>query len=429
LNSAASTCGTVTIAQAALISLAPGGNTPAGTVSVPACVTLTTYAAPANGQYGLMGRLIRSAFFASEMVAIQPGGKVLNVWIDGQRGSPSTLLVDSAGMHNGQDVVAYSGANTTLSNSRIANSYGPQAVLFHGEQDIPGGGAACSANVIQNNVVTAYSSDYFHYVAATATTSNPSAAPYAEWEDGIDTACKATTISGNAVVDATDVSIGTFMAYPNTQASHVTSNTVLQAGNSTHAMLSADPLNPTGGPTDDFTGFVASQNHLWTSPYAHADFGVTLGTKAWFAGGSGSVGNGATVTNNDENGSVARVRIGIGVDGMNFPCVGCGTGGSGLNVMSGFQLVNPWPTSDPDVRAHGCSSGSAAAIAVDQTYTSYTANIQTPWIAENSSGGSGQLIGCETPLLWYANSNCSGYTGTCFTVSGSSSWRALPIFY
>jgi hypothetical protein len=159
---------------------------------------------------------------------------------------------------------------------------------------------------VSGNLITAYSSD--HYLAG-------------DWTDGVSDNCEGATISGNQIVDATDVAI---VVYRNTtgsaQHSVVTGNYVLSAGNSMYGGLGFDPLYEPAGATAQtfpFTGGELTGNTMWSGPDSHFDIGITDGSRAWFAGTyTADAGTGASITGNTTGTLSARVQTGVAVNGM-----------------------------------------------------------------------------------------------------------------
>ena len=176
LNSAGSG-GTVTLAQKALVMIDPA--TP---LNIPTGVTLTTYGSPGHNQYALMGRLVRSTTAGKPVVTIQPGGKLLNVWVDGARTAVGYGDLEI-------NVEVESGAGETVSGCLISNSAGWSSFHALGSKET---GRACSSNTFTNNLVTAYSST--HYKVTTATDQS-------QWTDGLSIACDHADVENNEIVD------------------------------------------------------------------------------------------------------------------------------------------------------------------------------------------------------------------------------------
>src|SRR5262249_14128362 len=151
---------------------------------------------------------------------------------------------------------------------------------------------------ITQNLVTAYSSSHTDQL----------------WSDGLSVACENATVQGNTVIDATDVGIVLFRAYPADQRSVVSGNTVLSAGNPAFGGIVADPLSSTPTVNPDFAGASVAGNTLWTSPTTYFHIALSVGSAAWFA--SPNVGSGASFTGNTTGSQSANVTEGIAVSGM-----------------------------------------------------------------------------------------------------------------
>jgi hypothetical protein len=289
--------GAVVLAQKALVWLTRP-------LVVPGRVTLTTEGGPDPRHYASMARLVRAPGYAEPstvdgVVQVRSGATLSNVWVDGARDTPGNVAPL-------EDVITYGGPGTTLSNDKIGNAQGPNTVYLFGRYN----GNPCPKETVSGNLITAYSSDHYLSTAGTG-----------DWTDGIADNCEGATISGNQVVDATDVAIVVYRSTTTSaQQSVVTGNTVLSAGNSMYGGLGFDPLfrpKTQAAQTFSFAGGSIDHNTLWTGPDTHADIGITDGSRAWFAGTyTADMGTGASVTSNTTGSQTARVQTGVGVDGM-----------------------------------------------------------------------------------------------------------------
>lgn len=281
---------TVALAQRAVVVLT-------SELTVPAGVTLTTTGNPDPAHYANMGRLVRGAPFNREMVALDNGAQLRNVWIDGERDTPKNWAASRA------DLRLNGGTGTTAADNKISNTAGPSSIFVLGAFDhLP-----CKDLAVTGNVITAYSSSNYDLDT---------------WTDGVSVTCGDTEVSGNQIVDTSDVAIVLYRASdtidPVPQASQVHDNTILSAGNSMYGALVADPLFVAKGAhteQHDFTGAKIYGNTMWTSPNTHFDIGLVAGTRAWF-GRNTNTGSGTTITGNTTGDLTARVQIGIAVDGM-----------------------------------------------------------------------------------------------------------------
>jgi Domain of unknown function (DUF4214) len=336
LNSAAATGATVTLAQQVVVqitttqTIGPPRQRLVG-LNIPAGVTLTTAGQPGPNRYAQMGRLVRAPSFgetssgAGAVVEVDSGAKLENVWVDGQRASKTdsqsaTVNVETAG-----------GSGTTVTSDRMTDAIGFTNLHALGTaESLP-----CASNMITGNLSTQYATDHVDT---------------GDWSDGLSVACENATVTGNTVIDATDVGIVLFRAYPAVQKSLVKNNTVLNAGNSAFGGIVADPLSSTPTVSPSFAGSSVTGNTLWTGPGASYGIGLSLGTAAWFS--SPNIATGASFTSNTLSGNVTE---GMTVSGM-------------LNVTATGNTIN--------VTLGQFVSCPKAEIAVDPQYGS--GNIQSP---------------------------------------------------
>lgn len=330
---------TVTLAQQAVVRITTAnqipGNRAAG-LDIPAGVTLTTAGSPAPNQYAMMGRLVRvGSLGAAAVVELESGAKLTSVWVDGQRTSASDHVPSS------ENVQMAGGSGTTVSGDRLSNAVGFTNLQALGTFE----GWPCPSNTITNNLVTAYASSHVD----------------GNWSDGLSVACENATIAGNTVIDATDVGIVVFRAYPADQHSLVSGNTVLSAGNSAFGGIGLDPVSqaPAAAVSPDFAGTSVTHNTLWTSPTTSFEIALTVGTGAWFP--QPNIGSGASVTGNTTGSQSANVTEGIAVSGIRNATVT----GNTLTVH---------------LEQHGACP--EAAIAVDPSLGS-GGTIQTPFTSVN----------------------------------------------
>lgn len=296
LNSAAPGS-TLILAQRAVVRLS-------STLSVPAGVTLGTAGSPGPNRYADQGRLVRANVwptFAGPAVTLQPGAKMTHVWVDGQMGIPTRHLAAAV------NVRVLSGTGSAVTWSRLGNTVGNTALSSAGGGDaLPDGSyLPCVDNEFSNNLVEAYSSDHTN----------------GNWADGVSVGCEDATITGNQVVDASDVPLIIFGQNGRTQHSQMTGNTAVNAGQGAYASLGLDPWlrQPTGdGPgvaTRDFTGANVSNNAFWNTPRSPNALGIAVGTRAW-TGGTGYNGHHATVQGNSTGSVGLWAGTGIAISGM-----------------------------------------------------------------------------------------------------------------
>jgi len=280
--------GTVTLAQKALITLT-------STLEIPAGVTLTTFGSPGHAKYALMGRLVRAGTFATPVVQVDGGAKLLNVWVDGAR--------TNVGYGDNEiNIEVRGGTGTNVSNCLISNSAGWSSFHALGTAE----GFPCASNTVTNNLVTAYSSMHFKQTGA---------ADISQWTDGLSIACENADVENNQIVDATDVGIVLFRAYSAVQKSLVRNNTILSAGNPSYGGITLDPLSGSTLAQADFTGSSVQDNVMWTGPRTHFDIALSVGTRPWF-GTNTRKGFGASVTGNNSGTLTVIADSGIAVSGM-----------------------------------------------------------------------------------------------------------------
>lgn len=314
---------------------------------IPAGVTLATYGLPSPSRHGFMARVVRTAAFASPMIQINlddnpnPSGSLKSIWVDGQR------QLSSAFVEGAINLEIYGGMGVTIDSNFFANSLGWSNIHSYGSLD----GRACASNTITNNLITAYSSVHANQ----------------EWTDGISAGCERSLIENNQIVDATDVGIVVFTAYPATQTSTVAGNTIISAGNSAFGGMGFDPLQGRSAGAPDFTGSRISNNALWSGPNTHFVIGLAVGTRPWYA--QGSIGYGAEMSHNTTGGIQTQFGAAIVVSGMQEATVSantldaqpipqswtvCPVGDVLASVSAGLASGSIQPYSDVEV--NGCMS-------------------------------------------------------------------------
>lgn len=309
--------GTVYLARSAVVRLD-------STLVIPAGKTLATVGRPPPGTYALQGRLVRTASFAAPMVRLDPGARLTNVWVDGQRGDHRNYTLHAI------NVQVLGGDGSEVSGSKITDSQGWTSVLVLGTGDTH----RCDGATVSDNLVTAYPSEH-QPVGNTGL-----------WTDGLSISCENATVENNGVIDATDVGIVVFRALPAVQSSLVRGNQILNAGNSAYGAIAIDGLYDAPG-TPEFSGTRVVGNTFWTGPRTHLDIGLAVGTQAWF-GSRSSGGSGASVTGNTTGTVIANVGTGIAVGGMDAATV------TGNDLRLSVQPVGRCPSVafgvDPRVR-------------------------------------------------------------------------------
>jgi hypothetical protein len=295
LNAQQSICGTVALPQMSVYLIND-------TITIPPCVKLTTAGNPSTNQYALMARIVRASNFSAPMVSVSNISRLSNVWVDGRRANlPYTTFAIN--------ILASGTTAAEIRNNRVTDSIGWNHIFALGSKDGPAcGSAAYIGAYVTHNLVTAY---------ATHNQSGPGNAP--RWSDGLAISCDNAEVTDNAIVDATDVSIVLFRtANGLVQVSKVRRNKILNAGNSAYGGIAVDGTN--FGGTFSFQGASVDNNIVWTgdpskikSP-ASISIGLAVGTRAWYAGATGTV-TSASVTNNSSGGDFLRSNTPILISG------------------------------------------------------------------------------------------------------------------
>jgi hypothetical protein len=365
---ATSSGGVVKLAQGAMIVIdgAPTGTgTFGGGLRVPPGVTLTTCAAgdaaglktPTPNNYATMARFVRAwtaaggtratftvftpgsttnvDFSKSAMIRVADGGKVSRIWIDGNANVPESYC-EGCG-----NIMTLGGSGTSVSESKIGNGSGSSQLqtvglwnkVLSANPDV----LACTGtNYVQGNLVTAYNSAHH----APAANSSSAGGGQATWTDGFNIGCEKTEVSGNTIVDATDVSLIVFRSCvqneasssgpvcttgPGRQESDVHDNTILNAGQSAYGALMVSPFDSAGpDPVANFNGFTMNDNQMWTSVAAHINTGIIAGVRPYTyadtarrgTGATSTGANGASITGNTTNGQIAYVGNAALVSGL-----------------------------------------------------------------------------------------------------------------
>jgi hypothetical protein len=351
---------------------------------IPSGVTLSTYGSPGPNRHAVMARLVRDAPFANAMVQINidshdSSGALTNVWVDGQRTQASAFVT------NATNIEIFGGTAATVDSNFISNTLGWSSLHSFGTlNDQP-----CSSNTITNNVITVY----------------PSLHTDSEWADGISIGCENSVVENNQVIDATDAGIVVYTAYPATQKSVVTGNTVVSAGNSAYAGLGFDDLQSSGPP--DYTGSAINDNTLFSGPNTHFVMGLTVGTRAWYP--QGPLGYGAEATGNTTAGIQTLFGEGISVSGITSVTVtgndfnialipqawtACPIGQVVASVSAGFASGTIQPYSDIEVS--GCISDYspvATPVAVADPPSAAGTGSGTTSSASSASGSASSTAG------------------------------------
>jgi hypothetical protein len=332
-------------------------------VIIPPDVTLKTVGAPTPDDYADMARLLRTSAYGHPVVGVSSGATLANVWVDGQRSN------QKVGMdHDSIDVEVLGGTDTTVRQDRIDNTAGWSNMVV---DEIGPGGRACQNVAIEGNLIDGYSTK-FHWYETTGLvdgrvdtgtvmgqiknfrSGQDSVSSTFGFADGISNQCHDSQITGNQIVDATDVSIVLFGGAAWDQESVAKGNTIVNAGNSGWAAVTVDPLYP-DTVRASFNGATISHNLIWTSPNAFLLLIAGIGTKPWF-GDNNAYGYGTVSFTDNTSGAIRdNTQMAIAVSRM-----------SGAVVQGNTLLAN---LAMADLCPHG------PYIGVDQASGS---SVQTP---------------------------------------------------
>ncbi len=295
------------------------------------CTLTTTGNLSHSNKYALMGRLVRVSNFTDYAVALEPGAVLDGVWVDGQRS-----FVDYYSGYNKEapNIIAL-GTNTTVRNSRSSNSAGWTALRAQRHNV----SLACNGLLIENNLITGYSSNHF-----------------GEQSDGISVSCENAEVRGNQIVDVTDGGIVLFKAEQGVvQQSIIHDNTIVAAGSSLYwGLVATEDFSCNGLDNPIFSGRGFYNNTVWSGPNNHVDLALGVGTRVMLpptAPGPGgctlqhNTGTGATFSGNTTGSLSVRTSEGINVAGMNYPTVQ--NNSLTVNLVQTVQPGCPMPNYPP----------------------------------------------------------------------------------
>ncbi len=310
LLDAASPGDTVFLAQGALIRVDEQ-------LVIPYGVTLATYAPdPVDNifrlkrAYARMARIVRTRLFNQPLISVNPGGRILGVWVDGRRselryndpvlkilGLSTTerfTFSHNVSLRGGLNL----GQEAEISYSKLSDSCGWTTVHSIGNQ----GDRVVGFTRVTQNVVSSYEADRDLNGAF--------------FTDGISSSTSDAIIDNNEVVDSSDVGIVIFnsgLAVP--QNSQVTNNIVFFAGvngwggivldHSIGMFELCEGIAPNGpynchdttiaAITSDYSVNLVQNNVIFSSNSNHTNIGISMGVHPW---GLPLFGQGAQVINN-----------------------------------------------------------------------------------------------------------------------------------
>lgn len=301
------------------------------TLTIPAGKVLETAGGIGRRIYARQARIVRDSATPGILVVMQPGSTVRNIWVSGGRERyKATLRSQGSQQANVYPNLNYVGGNygtiqgvrsdSPLSATHIATFPVPTPAV----PTAPG--AFLGSAFISDNLTTGYA--HSHYNDGTPI----------PWADGISNHLSGAIITGNEIVDPTDVGIVIFGHDGSTQASTASNNLILHAGHSAYGSLGLDAIQCVVSLPNAcrFSGNGYSNNTVLAGRNQHADIMLFNGTGPWApadcaSSRDGRCGSGGRIANTQTLASAnqtIQVQVGITVDGM----LDALTAGNGLNV-------------------------------------------------------------------------------------------------
>lgn len=284
-------------------------------IVIPKGVTLETYSPTANpitrNQYARFARIVRSTSNIpttgyTSLVTLNNGARLEHVFVDGSQSE----IGYNPSLWASYNILLNGGTSTTVNECRSSNVLTCSPICAINDN------VTISKNVcITNNLVDCY-------------VTTP-----VQCSDGITNGCLNAIISGNYIIDATDVAIVTFgyytcAGYTTTpiQNSVISGNTIVNAGNSCGGALELDggtqcPTKSANNLTMNFSNCTITNNNIMmgAGPQIHYQIIFQTNSRAFFGDGLAQVVGGAfpaKITNNSTLGTV-NCNVGIMVDDIN----------------------------------------------------------------------------------------------------------------
>lgn len=283
-------------------------------LTIPPGVTLATVGAAQlnRQQYALFGRLVRvnTTTRGFPLVVFGSSSALENVWVDGQESS--ITRVDQRDINLGM----YGSNGAQVRECKLSDAPGWSNLQI--DHDVSGA-------IVTNNTITCYPSR--HWTGAQDT-----------WTDGISVAGTNTNVSGNHVVDATDVGIVMFCNVHGTQTSDFVGNTVLNAGNSAYAGIGLDQSTLAGTAAFNFSGATIDNNTIWAGPKAHMDIALCVGTRPWWDSRT-RMGTGIAVRGNTSGSQLVNANMGIALNNMNSATLQTNSLTLNMENSTGFPFI------------------------------------------------------------------------------------------
>ncbi|GAB2847087.1 hypothetical protein GCM10027277_13880 [Pseudoduganella ginsengisoli] len=289
------------------------------TLTIPNGKTVQTQGSYDRTMYARQARIVRNSSAQGILIVMQPASVVRNIWVSGGRDLYKGALVKSdKPQENVFPNINYVGggggailgvrSDAPLAATHIATFPVPTP-------SVPTSPTAFQGSItIQNNLTTGYAQS--HYFDGT---------PVA-WADGISNHITNATITGNDIVDPTDVGIVIFGHDGSTQASTASNNVIVHSGHSAYGSLGLDATQCLGSASAcRFSGTGYTNNTIFAGEKQHSDIVLFNGTGAWAPPSCNGVldkycATGGQMSNNtsilgDAN-QVIQAQVSMAVDGM-----------------------------------------------------------------------------------------------------------------
>jgi hypothetical protein len=281
------------------------------TLKIPKGVKLITDTL--SGHYTNYAHLVRNSNFNGALVQLESGSAVDKLWISG-----NTMRFPGR-TTKGNDVEIESGCFTSsLTNSRIDGSQSYTHVWIPGVYNYPD--TPQSTVIVANNLIVGDETSYYN----------------ANCSDGISNGGKHTIITGNTIVNATDVAIINFSFLDGNgetveNSSQICNNVIINTFNNAYGGLAIDGFYDTTGGIGDspnnasrsFEGLEMHDNFLWTSDSTRFNVVLTLGTRLWegnlaYNSTGGEIYHNTAVNVNAIYGTIISGALNVSVNDNNF---------------------------------------------------------------------------------------------------------------
>lgn len=313
------------------------------TLTIPAGKVLETAGGVERRMYARQARLVRSGANPGMLIVMQPGSTVRNVWVDGGRDrfDKTRLPRDANAINTVYPNINYIGGDEGVirgvrSDAPLSGTHIQTYPYPFPSESSPAAIYAGSVS-IDDNLTTGYA--HSHYSDGTPI----------PWADGISNHINRAKITGNDIVDPTDVGIVLFTHNNDNQASMASNNVIVHAGHSAYGSLGFDAHNCTAVPLTacNFSGRGFTDNLVFAGKNQHADIMLFNGTGPWatfdkatsctgaahYNCGTGGQMSGNKTILGDNNQRV-QVQAGLVVDGM-------------LNAITSRNNLNVIPMTQP----------------------------------------------------------------------------------